>query len=117
MIGMTRRIWMAGMAAAAGASAGTAYRDVETRIARRDFRELYREDLPTPCMVVDLELFEANLKKMAAHCKTTGLNLRGHVKVHKSPEIAKRQIALGGIGVTCATVAECELMAANGIRG
>ncbi|MEP6539058.1 MAG: alanine racemase, partial [Bryobacteraceae bacterium] len=50
-------------------------------------------------------------------CRATGINLRGHVKVHKSPDIAKRQIALGSIGVTCATIAECELMAQSGIKG
>ena len=68
-------------------------------------------------MVVDQEIFEANLQKMAAHCRETGVHLRGHVKVHKSPDIAKRQMALGGIGLTCATIAECELMSNAGIGG
>lgn len=68
-------------------------------------------------MVVDLDIFERNLRTMADHCRQSGIRLRGHVKVHKSTEIAKRQIALGGIGVTCATVAECELMAQAGIKG
>ena len=68
-------------------------------------------------MVVDLEIFEKNLHTMAEHCRNTGIHLRGHVKVHKSPDIAKRQLALGSIGVTCATVAECELMAGSGIKG
>ncbi len=91
--------------------------ELESRFVRRDLRGIYKEDLPTPCMVVDQEIFESNLNRMADHCKKTGIHLRGHVKVHKSPEIAKRQIALGGIGVTCATVAECELVADAGIRG
>ena len=68
-------------------------------------------------MVVDLEIFEKNLNTMADHCRKAGLQLRGHVKVHKSPEIARRQATLGSIGVTCATVAECELMANAGIKG
>jgi D-serine deaminase-like pyridoxal phosphate-dependent protein len=68
-------------------------------------------------MVVDLPAFEQNLRTMADHCRTSGINLRGHVKVHKSPEIARRQVALGSLGVTCATVAECELMAASGLHG
>ena len=93
------------------------FEDVEQRIVRRDFRSLYKEDLPTPSMVVDLDIFEKNLHTMADHCRKTGINLRGHVKVHKSPDIAKRQIALGSIGVTCATIAECELMAQSGIKG
>jgi len=91
--------------------------DVEARIARHDLKNLSKEDLPTPCMVVDLEAFEKNLKTMSDHCRNTGIKLRGHVKVHKSPDIAKRQLALGSIGVTCATVAECELMARSGVTG
>src|SRR5882762_1592717 len=108
-----------GLTAASPAfSARTSNRDeVESRITRRDFKNLYKEDLPTPCMVVDLEIFEKNLRTMADHCRTSGIHLRGHVKVHKSPDIAKRQLALGSIGVTCATVAECELMSHAGISG
>ena len=93
------------------------YAELEARIARRDLKNLFKEDLPTPCMVVDLETFEKNLNTMTDHCRKAGLQLRGHVKVHKSPEIARRQAALGSIGVTCATVAECELMADSGIKG
>src|SRR5688572_2165015 len=93
------------------------YDEIEKRIAKRDFRDIYREDLPTPCMVVELESLERNLRTMADHCRNTGVQLRGHVKVHKSPEIARRQVALKSLGVTCATVAECELMARSGIKG
>ena len=86
-------------------------------MARHDLKNVYKEDLPTPCMVVDQEIFESNLKKMSGHCKTTGIHLRAHLKVHKSVEIAKRQIALGAVGITCATVAECELVSHAGIGG
>jgi 3-hydroxy-D-aspartate aldolase len=96
---------------------GSRYEELESRIARGDLKDTSKEDLPTPCMVVDQEIFEKNLQTMAAHCRTTGIHLRGHVKVHKSPEIARRQLALGSVGVTCATVAECELMAHSGIHG
>src|SRR2546423_4467269 len=106
-------------AASPAFSARTANRsdEIESRVTRKDFKNLYKEDLPTPCMVVDLEIFEKNLRTMADHCRTTGIHLRGHVKVHKSPDISKRQLALGSIGVTCATVAEAELMAHSGITG
>ena len=63
------------------------YDELEARVTRRDFKNLHKEDLPTPCMVVDLEIFEKNLKTMADHCRTSGIHLRGHVKVHKSPDI------------------------------
>jgi D-serine deaminase-like pyridoxal phosphate-dependent protein len=92
------------------------FAEVEARIARHDLKDLHKEDLPTPCMLVDQETFDANLQRMADHCRTTGIHLRGHVKVHKSTEIARRQIGLGSIGVTCATVAECELMSSAGIH-
>ncbi|HVP49291.1 MAG TPA: alanine racemase [Bryobacteraceae bacterium] len=91
--------------------------EIEARIARRDFRGLTKEDLPTPAMVLDEELFEKNLNKMAEHNKATGLKLRAHVKIHKCPEISKRQLALGANGVCCATTAECELMINSGIHG
>ena len=91
------------------------YAEVESRIAKHDLKDMVKEDLPTPCMVVDLNIFEKNLRLMSDHCKKTGIHLRGHVKVHKSPEIVKRQLALGMIGVTCATVAECELLSHAGI--
>ena len=99
------------------AGGATSFADtIEARIARHDLKDLHKEDLPTPCMLVDQEIFDANLQRMANHCRTTGIHLRGHVKVHKSTEIARRQIALGSIGVTCATVAECELMSSAGIK-
>src|SRR5437868_3002212 len=115
---MTSRRRFLSVAATSGfLAAATRYEDLESRIARGDLKDTSKEDLPTPCMVVDLEIFEKNLQTMAAHCRTSGIHLRGHVKVHKSPEIARRQLALGSIGVTCATVAECELMAGAGIKG
>jgi D-serine deaminase-like pyridoxal phosphate-dependent protein len=92
------------------------YAEFESRIARRDFRDMTRDVLPTPCMIVDLDLFDKNIKTMAAHCKATGINLRPHVKIHKSVDVAKHQIAEGAIGLTCATIAEAELMSGAGIR-
>lgn len=91
--------------------------ELEQRIARKDFRGITKEVLPTPSMVVDLELFEKNLKTMADAAKASPILLRPHVKVHKSVDIAKRQVALGAIGVTAATIAESELMSNAGIRG
>src|SRR5438874_2964518 len=86
------------------------YPEFEARIARRDFRDITKDVLPTPSMVVDLDLFDKNIKTMADHCKSTGIALRPHVKVHKSVDVARRQVAQGAIGLTCATIAEAELM-------
>ena len=96
---------------------GFPYADFEQRIARKDFKGMTKEMLPTPCMVVDLDLFEKNLRTMADHAKKVSIDLRPHVKVHKSVDVAKRQIALGAIGLTTATIAESELMSNSGIQG
>src|SRR5437763_3681748 len=92
------------------------YAEFEARIARRDFRDITKDVLPTPCMVVDLDLFEKNVKTMADQCKATGIQVRPHVKIHKSVDVARRQIAQGAIGLTCATMAEAELMSGAGIK-
>ncbi|MBI4905044.1 MAG: alanine racemase [Acidobacteria bacterium] len=93
------------------------YADIEAKIARKDFTGISKEDLPTPSMVVEKSLFEANLKKMADHCKTTGIDIRSHCKIHKSVDIARKQMALGSSGICCATIAESELMVGAGIKG
>src|SRR5580698_5798841 len=90
--------------------------ELEARIAKRDFRDLTKDLLPTPCMVVDLDMFNANIKHMAETTKTNGLQVRPHVKIHKSVDVAKHQIAAGAIGLTCATIAEAELFSASGIQ-
>jgi D-serine deaminase-like pyridoxal phosphate-dependent protein len=93
------------------------YSEFEKRIAQRDCQGMTKDILPTPCMMVDLDLFEQNIRKMADHSKSVGINVRPHVKVHKSVEVAKRQIALGAIGLTAATIAESELMSGSGLKG
>jgi 3-hydroxy-D-aspartate aldolase len=74
-----------------------------------------RNDLPTPALLLDLDLFEANLRLMAA--ATRQRSLRPHAKAHKCAAIAKRQIAAGAIGVCVATAAEAELMSRAGVPG
>lgn len=93
------------------------YAELEQRIVKKDFRDITKDVLPTPAMVVELDLFEKNLKTMADYARSAPILLRPHVKVHKSVDIAKRQVALGAIGVTAATIAESELMSRAGIRG
>lgn len=74
-------------------------------------------ELPTPALLLDLDAFEKNLNRMAAHVKASGKNLRPHAKAHKCPEIARRQLMAGAVGVCVATVAEAEWMAAAGVDG
>jgi len=91
--------------------------EFEERVARRDFRDITKDILPTPCMVVDIDMFQANVKHMADTAKANGINVRPHVKVHKSVDVAKHQVANGAIGLTCATIAEAELFSRAGIKG
>jgi 3-hydroxy-D-aspartate aldolase len=73
-------------------------------------------DLPTPALLLDEVLFEANLARMAQWSQKTGIALRPHSKMHKSPVIAHRQLALGAAGICCAKVSEAEVMQRAGIK-
>jgi D-serine deaminase-like pyridoxal phosphate-dependent protein len=76
-----------------------------------------REDIPTPALLLDLDRFERNLARMAAHVRAAGKALRPHAKTHRCPEIARRQVVAGALGVACAKLGEAEVMAAAGVRG
>ena len=71
--------------------------------------------LSTPALVVDLDVFEANVAAMAAMFAGTGKTLRPHVKTHRTPELARRQLGGPAVGITCATVGEAEAMVDAGI--
>lgn len=73
-------------------------------------------EIDTPALCIDLDALEANIRRMAELCKEHSVDWRPHSKGHKSPEIARRQIEAGAIGVTCAKLGEAEVMAAGGIR-
>jgi len=70
-------------------------------------------DLQTPALVVDAEALDHNIAVMAA--VLPGDRLRPHVKAHKCTSLARRQAAAGHRGFTCATIRECEGMAAAGL--
>ena len=69
----------------------------------------------TPALVIDLDAFERNLKRMADFAARAGVRLRAHAKTHRSPIIAARQVALGAVGVCCQKVSEAEVMVDGGI--
>src|SRR6185503_7608806 len=76
---------------------------------------MHISDLETPAVVVDLDVMERNLSRVAGYCRTHHLLLRPHTKTHKIPELAKRQIASGATGITVAKVGEAEVMLDSGI--
>src|SRR5476651_2289888 len=107
---MHRRTFLAasaGLAARQGADAVIAASEPTPEV---DYRGRSRADLPTPALLVDLAAFEANLRAMADHCKKAGCGFRPHAKTHKCPEIARRQVESGALGVSVATVPEAEAM-------
>ena len=69
--------------------------------------------VPTPALLVDLDVFDANVAAMNALLAGTSKRLRPHVKTHRTPELALRQLGGSVRGVTCATVGEAEAMVAK----
>ena len=78
---------------------------------------MLRSQIPTPALLVDMDAMEANLKRMAAFFADGPTQLRPHYKNHKCVALARRQLAHGAIGITCATLGEAEALARNGIQG
>ena len=95
----------------------TDYAQAESEERMRTEKDVTKSDLVTPCLLLDLDAFESNISKMAAHCKAANINLRPHGKSHKCVEIAQRQLKAGAIGLSVATIREAEAMAAAGIKG
>ncbi|MBR1965637.1 MAG: alanine racemase [Lentisphaeria bacterium] len=78
---------------------------------------MLKSELDTPSLILDIDIFEENLKKMRDFVLAHGKKLRPHAKTHKCPEIAKRQLACGNcIGICAAKLAEAEGLAAAGIQ-
>ncbi len=73
------------------------------------------DDLDTPAVLIDLDIMERNLARMAQYCRQHGLALRPHTKTHKIPELAHRQIASGARGITVAKLGEAEVMIQAGL--
>ncbi len=73
------------------------------------------QDLDTPVVLIDIDRVEANLKRAQDYADTHGVKLRPHIKTHKLPQFAKRQMELGAIGITCQKIGEAEVMADAGI--
>ena len=74
-------------------------------------------EIQTPCLVLDLDALERNIKKMGDYAKAHGMRHRVHGKMHKSVDVALLQEKLGGsVGVCCQKVSEAEVFARGGIK-
>ncbi len=72
------------------------------------------QELPTPALLLDLDVLEGNLRRMATRCTELGVRLRPHIKTHKCIEIALGQQALGATGITVSTLHEARVFADAG---
>ncbi|MCA9076303.1 MAG: DSD1 family PLP-dependent enzyme [Planctomycetaceae bacterium] len=72
-------------------------------------------ELDTPAYCLDIETLDANIERMATFLADRGKQWRPHAKCHKTPEVTRRQIDAGAIGVTVAKVSEAEVYADAGI--
>jgi D-serine deaminase-like pyridoxal phosphate-dependent protein len=72
-------------------------------------------DYGTPAVVIDMDRVERNIARIQAACNEAGVANRPHIKTHKSPLLAKLQIAAGARGITCQKLGEAEVMAEAGI--
>ncbi|WP_157019670.1 3-hydroxy-D-aspartate aldolase BhcC [Mesorhizobium xinjiangense] len=74
-------------------------------------------EIQTPCLILDLDALERNVKKMGDYARAHGMRHRAHGKMHKSVDVMKLQERLGGaIGVCCQKVSEAEVFARGGIK-
>ncbi len=74
------------------------------------------DEVQTPCLVLDLDALERNVRRMGEYAKAHGMRHRSHGKMHKSVDVQKLQQRLGGaVGVCCQKVSEAEAFARGGI--
>ena len=75
------------------------------------------EDVCTPALIIDLDSFEGNIRKMAAFNKKMGVRHRAHAKTHKSAAIARIQMSMGeAVGICCQKVSEAEAIVDGGVN-
>ena len=84
--------------------------DTESYIGR------HKTELDTPALLIELDKMETNIQKMANYFSTVSAELRPHLKTHKTPIIAHKQIEAGAIGITCAKLGEAAAVIHAGIR-
>lgn len=76
---------------------------------------MHRDDIDTPALLLDLGVMEANIAAMAAFFRNRPQKLRPHFKTPKTPEVARRQLEAGAVGITCAKVGEAEVLVRAGL--
>ncbi len=75
---------------------------------------MHISEIETPALLIDLDIMERNLCRVAEYAKGHGLRLRPHTKTHKSPAVGRLQLERGAAGLTVAKVGEAEVMLDSG---
>ena len=74
------------------------------------------DEVDTPALVIDLDAFERNLRRLSERIAGSPVKARPHAKTHKCPVIALKQVELGAVGVCVQKVSEAEAIVYGGIR-
>jgi D-serine deaminase-like pyridoxal phosphate-dependent protein len=77
----------------------------------------FRDEIPTPALLLDLDAFEANISTMTGYLRARGRGFRPHGKTHKCPAIARILIDSGAVGICAARLSEAEVFADHRIPG
>lgn len=92
--------------------------EVEKLLASGNVKgKLAKADLPTPALLVDLDMLESNITKMTTYLKAQGRAFRPHAKTHKCAEIAHRCLKAGAVGACAAKIGEAEVLSDKGVGG
>ena len=124
---VSRRGFLAGSAAAgavscvSGIAAPAAARtqageDTQVAPQYRGFLRKSVKELPTPALLIDLDIMERNLQTLGSYMKGRPVTFRPHGKAHKSPAIGKLQLASGATGLCAAKLGEADVLIRGGIR-
>src|SRR2546423_195665 len=120
---VTRRTFLAQSAAigSLGTAAhvtGAAMTDNRLEDGAKPFQEFIGQpvgEIPTPALVIDLDVFERNLATLASFMRGKKAAFRPHGKAHKCPSIGKLQLASGANGICAAKLGEAEVFVNGGI--
>ncbi len=105
-----------GVSVGAARTVDQAGEDAQVAPHYRGFLKKSVQELPTPALLIDLDIFEHNLQALANYMKSRSVTFRPHAKAHKSPAIGKLQLASGATGVCAAKLGEADVLVRGGIR-
>lgn len=73
------------------------------------------EGLDTPCLIVELDVVDKNIRSLMDRAGKVGLSVRPHMKTAKSPGFARKMIEEGAVGICVAKLSEAEIMMEAGV--